>query len=140
MNFKKRWKEDVRVDVTPLVDVVFNLLLFFMVTTTFAVAPGIKVDLPKAKSVEVKREKKELRIVVTKDKDIFFNTKKVTLEELNKELIKFAEVNKDAVVILQADLNVNHGTVVSILDAAKSVGLSKLAIATVPEKAKTAKN
>jgi biopolymer transport protein ExbD/biopolymer transport protein TolR len=140
MNFKKKWKEDVRVDVTPLVDIVFNLLLFFMITTTFVIAPGIKVNLPKSKAVEIKKAKKELRIAVTKDQDIFFNQQKVTLEELLSELSKVAEKNKEAIVIIQADTDVNHGAVVQVLDAAKSVGLTKLAIATVPEKGKTTKN
>jgi biopolymer transport protein ExbD/biopolymer transport protein TolR len=136
MNFKKRWQEDIRVDVTPLVDIVFNLLLFFMITTTFVIAPGIKVNLPKSKAVEIKRAKKELRIAVTKEKDIFFNQQKVTLNKLYDELTKVAEKNVEAVVIIQADIDVNHGTVVQILDAAKSVGLTKLAIATVPENGK----
>ena len=140
MNFKKRWKEDIRVDITPLIDVVFILLLFFIVTTTFVVAPGITVELPKSKSVEIKREKKELRVVITKEKQIFLNARKITLPELSRELLKYAKVNKDAVVILQADENVNHGTVVTIMDTAKSAGLHRLAIATNPEKETIEKN
>ena len=136
MNFKKRWQEDLRVDITPLVDIVFNLLLFFMITTTFVIAPGIKVNLPKSKSVEIKRAKQEVRIDVTKEKDIFFNQQKVPFENLAAELSKVAENNIEAVVIIQADTDVNHGTVVKVLDTAKSVGLTKLAIATVPEEEK----
>lgn len=136
MEFKKKWRDDARVDVTPLVDIVFNLLLFFMITTTFVIAPGIKVNLPKSQAVEIKREKRELRIAITKEKKIFFNQMNVTLEELHTELEKVAKENLDAVVIIQADIDVNHGTVVTILDTAKSVGLSKLAIATVPEERK----
>jgi biopolymer transport protein ExbD/biopolymer transport protein TolR len=134
MNFKKRWREDLRVDITPLVDIVFNLLLFFMITTTFVIAPGIKVNLPKSKSVEIKRAKQEVRIAVTKEKDVFFNQQKIPLENLAAELSKVAEKNLEAVVIIQADTDVNHGMVVKVLDTAKSVGLTKLAIATVPEK------
>ncbi len=136
MNFKNKWQEDVRVDVTPLVDIVFNLLLFFMITTTFVIAPGIKVNLPKSKTAEIKKAAREIRIAVTKDKEIFFNQNKVTLESLGAELAKVAENNSDAVVIIQADVDVNHGTVVKVLDSAKSAGLTKLAIATVPEEAK----
>jgi biopolymer transport protein ExbD/biopolymer transport protein TolR len=136
MNFKKRWQEDLRVDITPLVDIVFNLLLFFMITTTFVIAPGIKVNLPKSKSVEIKKAKQEVRIAVTKEQDIFFNQQKVPLENLAAELSKVAENNIEAVVIIQADTDVNHGTVVKVLDTAKSVGLTKLAIATVPEEEK----
>ena len=139
MNFKKKWKEDVKVDITPLVDIVFNLLLFFMITTTFFIAPGIEINLPKSKATEIKREKKEFRVAVTKDKEIFFNTRQMTLEKLTGELAKVAEQNQDAVLIIQADMDVNHGTVVTILDTAKSVGISRLAIATTPEENKKKK-
>ena len=105
-----------------------------MITTTFVIAPGIKVNLPKSKSVEIKRAKQEVRIAVTKEKDIFYNQQKIPLENLAAELSKVAEKNLEAVVIIQADTDVNHGMVVKVLDTAKSVGLTKLAIATVPEK------
>ncbi len=134
MDFKGKWREDIRVDVTPLVDVVFNLLLFFMVTTTFVIAPAIKVTLPNSKAVDMKKSKKELRIVITKDRKIYYNQEQIdSFDELTERLRRVAEENAEATVIIQADTDVNHGTVVKVMDSAKSVGLSKLAIATEPE-------
>ena len=71
MQFKAIKRETSGFDLTPLVDVVFLLLIFFMLSTTFIVAPGIKVKLPKSSSTEISREKKEVRVVMTTDDKIF---------------------------------------------------------------------
>lgn len=133
MQFKPMKREESRFDLTPLVDVVFLLLIFFMLSTTFIVAPGIKVKLPKSSSTEVSREKKEVRVVMSQDDKIYVEQKLVSLEELGKYLTKAARENPEGMVIIQADERVLHGKVVAVMDVAKISGFNKLAIATRPK-------
>jgi len=136
MHFKPMKREESRFDLTPLVDVVFLLLIFFMLSTTFIVAPGIKVKLPTSSSTEISREKKEFRVVITKDDKIFVEQKLVSIEELGKYLTKGARESREGMVIIQADERVRHGKVVEVMDVAKTSGFNKLAIATRPRERK----
>ena len=136
MQFKPIKREESRFDLTPLVDVVFLLLIFFMLSTTFIVAPGIKVKLPKSSSTEVSREKKEVRVVMSQDDKIYVEQKLVSHEELSKYLKKEARENPEGMVIIQADERVTHGKVVEVMDIAKTSGFNKLAIATRPKERK----
>ena len=133
MRFQTRNRDDVQLDMTPLVDVVFLLLIFFMLSTSLSVNPGIKIDLPKASAEQVKKQKTTLRVAVEAGGRIFLEGKKLSLEELRE---KFKTVGKkhgdEALVVIEADKKVYHGLVVKVMDAAKSAGLNKLAIATQP--------
>ncbi len=135
MRFQNRNKDDVELDMTPLIDVVFLLLIFFMLSTSLSVNPGIKVDLPKASAEQVKKKKITLRVAIEASGRIYLEGRKVSLEELKKHFLKTAKKSDgDALVVIEADRKVYHGLVVKVMDAAKTSGLSKLAIATSPEK------
>jgi biopolymer transport protein ExbD len=136
MNFRRKEREGAQLDMTPLVDVVFNLLIFFMLSTTFVTTPGIKINLPEASSKELKVQEKEVRVALTKKGKIYLNRKLVTLDDVRKILKQKARINPKMLVIIQADAQVTHGKVVEIMDIAKTSGLSKLAIATRPIKRK----
>ncbi|MEQ9618793.1 MAG: biopolymer transporter ExbD [Deltaproteobacteria bacterium] len=114
-------------DLTPIVDVVFNLLIFFALSLNFAATSGgINVKLPSATSAEpVKTE--QVTINMTKDGKLFYNDKTIDIEGL-RERLKGIE-DKDSIVIIRADDSVPHGKVVEVMDIAKSEGLSRLAIA-----------
>ena len=133
MRFQNRSRDDVQLDMTPLVDVVFLLLIFFMLSTSLSVNPGIKIDLPKASAEQVKKKKTTLRVAIEPGGRIFLEGKKLSLEQLRE---KFKTVGKEhgdeALVVIEADKKVYHGLVVKVMDAAKSAGLNKLAIATQP--------
>ena len=129
MTFKERKKDTgFSIDIAPLVDVVFLLLIFFMLSTTFEIKPGIKVDLPEGTTKEIKTEPNDLKIFITKKEEIFFNGKRVNLEKLKKELAKIK--NKNKLIIIEADKFSYHGVVVSVMDVAKSQGFNNFAIAT----------
>ncbi|NPA24977.1 MAG: biopolymer transporter ExbD [Deltaproteobacteria bacterium] len=135
MRFQNRNKDDVQLDMTPLIDVVFLLLIFFMLSTSLSVNPGIKVDLPKASAEQVKKKKITLRVAIEASGRIYLEGKKLSLEELKKHFLKTAKKSDgDALVVIEADRKVYHGLVVKVMDAAKTSGLNKLAIATSPEK------
>ena len=114
-------------DLTPIVDVVFNLLIFFALSLNFAATSGgINVKLPSASSAEpVKAE--QVTINMTKDGKLFFNDKGIDIEGLTEKLKEVKD--KNSIVIIRADDSVPHGKVVQVMDIAKTEGFSKLAIA-----------
>jgi biopolymer transport protein ExbD/biopolymer transport protein TolR len=140
MQFKKARRVDPRMDITPLIDVVLLLVIFFMLTTTFIGAPAIKVKLPTSSAKEISKERKEVKVTVTKDGKLYVDKRiggtgdPISLKELEKLLNKVARENRDTMVIIRADEDTTHGTVVAVMDVAKNSGLNKLAIATKPGK------
>ena len=130
MQFSERTKTDASLDITPVVDTVFNLLIFFALSLNFIVTPGIKVNLPDAVTEEIIREREEVIIVMDKNDSIFVNGNPVSFDQISSVLTKSAQENKDTLVIIQADQEVSHGNVVRMMDTAKRAGLTRLAIAT----------
>ena len=121
--------EDSPMNMTPLIDCVFLLLIFFMVTAVFSTAPGLKVDLPKAAESDMPPEK-DLNITITKTGEMDLNGEPVTMEQLEQRLREAKELYRSKVLIIKADKNCLHGIVVDVMDAAKGVGIDDLAIAT----------
>lgn len=132
MKFKKTSGLKVRLEMTPLIDVVFLLLIFFLLSSSFILQPGIKVKLPKAKTTEITKEK-EVYITIDKQGHLYLNEKLVHEEKLSKELQGIANQDPNKLIIVKADKDVLHGKVVWVLDYIKRAGLSKLAIATEPK-------
>ena len=137
MKFKERTSTDAHLDITPIVDTVFNLLIFFALSLNFIVTPGIKVNLPESSTEEIVREKEEIIIMMKQGNEVVVNNKSVSLEQLFMMLSQSAQKNKDALVIIQADEKVSHGNVVKVMDTAKRAGLTRLAIATTMVKKKS---
>ena len=130
MQFKERTRSDVHLDITPIVDTVFNLLIFFALSLNFIITPGMKVNLPESATEEIIREREEIIIVVNKENGIFINNNPVSIDKLFLSLNKSAKRNEDTLVIIQADREVSHGSVMKVMDTAKKAGLRRLAIAT----------
>lgn len=130
MKLLKRKRPDSfqMVDVTPMADIVFLLLIFFMLSSTFVIEPGIKIRLPKAKTSMIQPEEKVI-LSITKDNKIYINDRRVRAKTLVDEIRKSLAGKKDKLLILKADSRVLHGMVVEVLDKAKLAGAEKLAIA-----------
>ncbi len=130
-NRPKSRSEEVFINLTPLIDVVFLLLIFFMVTTTFtSIRYGIRVNLPKTTTPEQKIEENVV-ISITKDNKIYLGKKWVREEEL-VPLLKREIKKKGNFVVINADKDVKHGKVVRVMDLAKKAGAVKLGILTSP--------
>lgn len=127
---RRRPAEEADVNITPLIDVVFLLLIFFMVTTTFQVTSGIKVDLPDSDAQMSDQNIRRVVISIKADGGIYVGQDLVTIEALNARLAETAKENPDAMVVIRADQGVIHGQVVNVMDAARRAGLKKMAIAT----------
>ena len=138
--FRRTRREPPRVDLTPLIDIIFQLVLFFMVSTTFISAPGFKVDLPRASSDMMVREQDDLQIWMTNDGGIFVDREPVDFEGLIHILGDKARTDPSTLVVIKADMEVGHGKVVTLMDLARSAGLNRLAIATDPSAEKGSGN
>lgn len=130
MNFSLRRREESRVDVTPLIDVIFQLVLFFMVSTTFISSPGIQVDLPRSSAQTIIRERQDLNVWMTTDGAVFLEEQPMTWEALGRSFDQAALNDPNTMIIIKADAKVDHGRVVAVMDLARGKGLTRLAIAT----------
>lgn len=124
---KAKSVSSLSLDITPLVDVVFNLLIFFALTLNFVSYGGIDVNLPTAASVASEPIKENIVISLDENGSVFYNEDQVSFERLKLNL-RSAE-DKRPVVIINADKTVLHGQVVRVMDLVKSEGFSKLSIA-----------
>jgi len=134
MRFSRTRRDMAGVDLTPLIDIVFQLVLFFMVTTTFNDAPGIEIELPEASTNKVIRDDQDFEILIDANGDIFVNSQKVTLELLQQKIVSSVRRNANVLAVVRADQNVDHGKVVRILDLAQEHGIRKLSIRTSERK------
>jgi len=123
-------RPDPLIDVTPMIDVVFQLLLFFMVSTTFISSPGIEVQLPRASNQVVMSEDRDVRVWVTTDGAVYVDDDPVDLAGLRTRLRRSAERDPDTLVVIKADAGVPHGRVVTVMDIARQEGLGRLGIST----------
>ena len=133
MKFGRQRREAARVDVTPLIDIIFQLVLFFMVSTTFVTSPGIEVNLPRSSADSILREQEDLHIWMTDGGAVFVDKTPVDFDGLRSVFENRAQKDPSTLVIIEADTNVEHGRVVGVMDLARSVGLDRLAIATDPD-------
>jgi biopolymer transport protein ExbD/biopolymer transport protein TolR len=113
-----------------MIDIVFQLVLFFMVSTTFVSTPGFQVDLPRASAEVVLSDKDDVNVWMTLEGAVYVNDQPVTLPELVTIFRRAAERDPDTLVIIKADTGVPHGRVVTAMDTARTQGLTRLAIAT----------
>lgn len=134
MSFRRKPSEEPRIDLTPMVDVVFLLLIFFMISTTFVETPGISIKLPEASSQTIDREPKEIKIYLSREGDIFHRDQKISLEGFKALLAEHQSKAAQTTVLLLADQESRHGKVVTLMDLARDAGFVKLAIATEQRK------
>lgn len=133
MNFKRRQYRRLSVDITPLIDVIFLLLIFFMISTTFITAPGIHVNLPTADGKSNPKTTDPIEVTITEKSEVFINGRSTKLDAVNGALANAKKATKNNTVIIKADGNVRHQLVVDVMDAAKQAGITKLSIATRPK-------
>lgn len=127
-------KELTMPDLTPMIDVVFQLLIFFMVTAVFAITPGLDIKLPESEEAQAP-EKENLFIVVDQDGNMKLNHKSVTFATLKEELqAKRQLLDNTTMIIIQGDERSTHGQIVQIMDIARQVGVIDQVIATEPQR------
>lgn len=116
-----------QIDIAPLIDMVFQLLIFFMLTSSFVMQPGIKVNLPKAVTSEVVRPQ-NLEIVISSENVVYLDGKVVTMQELKKIFTQATKRRQS--VLIKSDRRASLGRVVEIWDMARDLGIAQINIAT----------
>ncbi|MEC8357583.1 MAG: biopolymer transporter ExbD [Pseudomonadota bacterium] len=133
MKFKRRIQDEHSINLTPLIDVVFLLLIFFMVTTTFSRETRLQVNLPEAEAETLATQSERLEIVVSRDGSFALNGQTLVngrVETLLRGLVLESDGNLDLPVIIVADSQASHQSVVTAMDAIGRAGFTRLSIAT----------
>ncbi len=129
---RKASNRGAEINLTPLIDIVFLLLIFFMLTANFVVNEGVKIKLPETKAHR-ELAKRPIVVYLTKDNRIFFKGRYVTLDQLRHLLPPEVESNLTKTVVLRSDKNAKVNFAVKVLDIAKLSGAKKFIIATRKE-------
>jgi biopolymer transport protein ExbD len=134
MNFRKRHQpEEPEINLIPFIDVLLVVLIFLMLTTTYAKLTELKINLPTANAQSAKPRPKELVVLVTADGRYLINQRLVdgrSVEVLAAGLNSATAGARDTVVVVTADASATHQSVINVMDAARRVGLSQLTFAT----------
>ncbi len=137
----ERRKVKASVELTPLIDVVFQLLIFFMLSSTFVVQTSIPIEVPESNGVE-QLEQKELSITLTHGEEgpdgggkVFVGDVEIAAwGELTRTLGELHERRPDALVLIRPDTRVNTGRLIKVMGILNSVGIHKYAVAAEPPK------
>ena len=117
------------IDLTPMLDVVFIMLIFFIVTATFIKEPGVDVDRPETLMADLVKNQKIL-IAITADDEIWFDKRMLENHQVRSAIEKMHSENPKGAVVIQADKNSTAEMVALVIDAAKKAGVTAISLAT----------
>jgi biopolymer transport protein ExbD len=134
MRVPRQQMEKARIEIIPMIDIIFFLLVFFMVSTvSMTINRGLPVNLPKAASSQ-KDLRESFNVTVMQDGTLFLNKEPTTLKQLGQRVRTSVDTDSELVVIINADDQALHGAIVSVMDEVRLAGVSRLAIAVRPER------
>jgi len=125
---QRRQTDEAAIDMTPMLDVVFIMLIFFIVTTSFIKEAGVEIEHPIATQM-VAKPKASLLIAVTAKGDVWIAKNKIKLELIRARVSKIRQENPEGAVVIQADVKAKAGIVLQVLDAVKAAGVADVSIA-----------
>jgi biopolymer transport protein ExbD len=120
--------EDAAIDMTPMLDIVFIMLIFFIVTTVFVKEAGIEVNKPGA-SQAVLPKNANIFIAITKDGDVWMDKREIKVDSIRANIERLISEQPTDVVIIQADEDAEHGVVIKVMDQIKAAGIDRISIA-----------
>ena len=130
MRFKKKREEEITIGIAPLVDIVFLLLLFFAISYHFDIASGVQISLPKmSKTISGDEDENRVMLIIDKSAQIYLEGQKMDLKTLQERLQGYVREQGLIRLVLQADKDVSHGSVVEVMDVAKTAGVYSIIIA-----------
>lgn len=139
MNFRNKRSEDPDLNITPLIDIVFLLLIFFMVTTTFERNSEISITLPEASQEKVETDNRPIEIDIDKQGRIYINSQALlnsqsaTIREALNEAVGARDKSNDPqgpAILINADAETSHQSVIKVMDVARQLGLRRVTFAT----------
>ncbi len=123
-----------RIEIIPMIDIIFFLLVFFMISTlSMTVNRGMPVNLPQAASSQ-RDLRDSMQVTVTREGELFLNKERVTLQDLGPRVRRGLAQDPELFAVIQADDQALHGTIVDIMDQIRLAGVSRVAIAVKPER------
>ena len=127
--FKEDLNNKNKIDILPMIDIIFSILAFLIISSLYLTrVETVSVELPKA-SNSITQNKKFVNISIDKGGNLFINKKRTSLQEMKVKVVNLTNKNKN-LVVLNADKNVSHGYVISVLDVLRSIDGLKIAIST----------
>ncbi|SJZ31123.1 ExbD/TolR family protein [Selenihalanaerobacter shriftii] len=127
--FQRGTKKKINIQILPMIDVIFFLLVFFMLFTTFKTTPtGLNINLPKAKTV-TKQQQQQLIVNLSSKGHIYLNNELLTKPDLKDKVAAKIKNNPKTVVIIKADKKVVYNKIVEVMDTVRQVGAYKIALA-----------
>ncbi|MEJ6612094.1 MAG: biopolymer transporter ExbD [Porticoccus sp.] len=130
---RRNHDDDIELNFIPLIDVLLVVIIFLMVTTTFAKLSEVKINLPIAEKNQVNEETAPIRVEITEDGHYFINNEPLVsteIESIANVLRELAQDKQDTQVIISADANARHQSIINLMEAARKAMLSKIAFAT----------
>ncbi|PIF04576.1 MAG: biopolymer transporter ExbD [Arcobacter sp.] len=126
----KKTKEDMEINLTPMLDVVFIMLIFFIVTTSFVKEAGIEVNRPSA-ATSKQKAKANIMIAIRHDNEIWIDKRMVDLRAVRANIEKLKSLNSQNSVVIQADKESKTDTLIKVMDQIRLAGLTKISISTL---------
>jgi len=120
--------EKEEIDMTPMLDVVFILLIFFIVTASFVKEAGIDVNRPEA-ATAVKKERANILVAISDKGDIWINKRKVDVRSVQANIERLKAENPQGTVVIQADKKSTTDTLIKVMDSARAAGVYDVSIA-----------
>jgi len=121
-------KRPVNINLTPMIDMVFILLIFFIVTTSFVKETGVEINRPTAKTAE-RHEKGNILVAITKNGEIWIDRRRVDAQSVRANIERLRAQNSEGAVIIQADEASQTGLLVKIIDQIRLAGIANISIA-----------
>mgnify|MGYP000224008331 FL=1 len=121
-------EEDAAIDMTPMLDIVFIMLIFFIVTTVFVKEAGIEVNKPEASQAFLHKNA-NIFIAVTEDGTVWLDKREVAVDTVRANLERLLTEQPTDYVFIQADVKAKHGVVVKVMDQVKAAGIDRVSVA-----------
>ncbi len=128
MRRKRRLEEENEINMTPMLDVVFIMLIFFIVTASFVKEAGIDVNRPGAVTAE-RKERGNILVAISESGEIWIDKREVDPRALRANIERLRAENPQGAVVIQADRNSKNGVLVEVMDAARDAGVENVSIA-----------
>ena len=125
-------EDDTNIDMTPMLDIVFIMLIFFIVTTSFVKESGIDVNRPSAASAE-RKERGNILIAISENNEVWIDRRNIDIRAVRANVERMHASNPEGAVIIQADKSSKNGVLVQVIDQIRLAGVSNVAIAAKPE-------
>ncbi len=133
MKFRDYRRVKAQAGLTAMIDIIFLLLIFFVLSSSFVLQPAIQIKLPKTLTSQLP-VKKEIVVIIARDNRVFINNKLTKYTDIFAQFQKESRIQPNGTVVIRADRDVSHGFVVKVMDVVKQAGFPNLAIATEPIK------